>query len=237
MRREQLVPSPRAGATPRGCHSPFSTLDSATADALLIPDVRPALCRDVLLRLTWRSVGVRGFVRPGSVHNRRRESRGTRTRGRATAWSRAKGARMFRGREVCGASLRLATLPGGRHEKVPTVAITRSRASGLVRASLKVGTCPDRCIIQRSARKRQKMSKFKTGPLALGGFRGEENYASSESRSGPRPFDDGVTWGNALTKSVPGARKNLRDFGPGYLSGGAELLPRRWALGKKPGRG
>lgn len=51
-------------------------------------------------------------------------------------------------------------------------------------------------------------------------------------------FDDGVTWGSALTKSVPGARKSLIDFGPGYLSGGAELLPRRWPqrLGKKPGR-
>lgn len=96
VRRQQLVPSPRAGA-PRGWHSPFSIVESATADALLIPDIRSALCTDVLLHRTWRSVGVRGFVRPGRVHNRRRESRGTRTRGRATAWSRAKGARMFRG--------------------------------------------------------------------------------------------------------------------------------------------
>lgn len=135
--------------TPRGDHSPCSTVDAATVEARLVPDMRPAhaaLCRDALLRRIWRRAAVGWFARPGNVQNCCRACRGTKVRGRAAARSRTKGARILQTDRVCGASARLA----GSYEAREVA--TRRRASAVMWTSQEGGMGPNLIIIGRGAR-------------------------------------------------------------------------------------
>lgn len=155
VRRQRLGPlaTQYGSVTPRGCLSPCSTVDAATVDARLVPDIRPAhavLCRDGLLRRIWRRASVGWFARPADVQNRCRECRGTKARGRAAARSRVKGVRILLTGRVCGAFGAARKAAG---YEAPAVGRSRSQTSAMMWASLKVGLCPDTGIIWQNPRR------------------------------------------------------------------------------------